>query len=127
MPGLEIDGRRIQAREGQTILDVCREHGIYVPSLCYHPRLKKGDPVGSAWWRWSRSQACSLPAILQFTTIWSSGQIREGLAARRGILEFLLASGDHNCMICEANGTCELQEAAYRLGIEAASLPEPAG
>ena len=30
------------------------------------------------------------------------------------VLELLLASGNHNCLICEANGVCELQALAYR-------------
>ncbi|MDP2350921.1 MAG: 2Fe-2S iron-sulfur cluster-binding protein, partial [Chloroflexota bacterium] len=27
------------ARPGQTVLQVAREQGAYVPSLCYHPRV----------------------------------------------------------------------------------------
>lgn len=36
---IEIDGRTLTAREGQTILDVCRDAGIEVPTLCYEPKL----------------------------------------------------------------------------------------
>ena len=36
---IEIDGRTLVAREGQTILDVCRDAGIEVPTLCYEPKL----------------------------------------------------------------------------------------
>ena len=36
---LEIDGRTLSARAGQTILEVCRDHGIEVPTLCYEPKL----------------------------------------------------------------------------------------
>ena len=36
---IEIDGRRLTGREGQTILDVCRDNGIEVPTLCYEPKL----------------------------------------------------------------------------------------
>jgi len=43
------------------------------------------------------------------------------LAAQRAILEFMLASGDHNCLICEAGGRCELQKAAYHLGLDSVS------
>jgi formate dehydrogenase major subunit len=37
--GLEIDGRTLTGRAGQTILDVCRDNGIEVPTLCYEPKL----------------------------------------------------------------------------------------
>jgi len=36
---VEIDGRTYQGRAGQTILDVCRDNGIEVPTLCYEPKL----------------------------------------------------------------------------------------
>jgi formate dehydrogenase major subunit len=36
---IEIDGRTLTGRSGQTILDVCRDNGIEVPTLCYEPKL----------------------------------------------------------------------------------------
>ncbi len=36
---LQIDGRTLTGRVGQTILEVCRENGIEVPTLCYEPKL----------------------------------------------------------------------------------------
>ena len=39
-----IDGTSYPAEEGQTALQVAREHGINIPTLCYHPALK---PSGS--------------------------------------------------------------------------------
>ncbi len=34
-----IDGRTLTGRAGQTILEVCRDNGIEVPTLCYEPKL----------------------------------------------------------------------------------------
>ena len=36
---IEVDGRLITGLEGQTILEVCRDNGIEVPTLCYEPKL----------------------------------------------------------------------------------------
>jgi NADPH-dependent glutamate synthase beta subunit-like oxidoreductase/formate hydrogenlyase subunit 6/NADH:ubiquinone oxidoreductase subunit I/ferredoxin len=36
---LEVDGRLIEGFEGQTILEVCRDNGIEIPTLCYEPKL----------------------------------------------------------------------------------------
>ena len=36
---LEVDGRVVEGRQGQTILEVCRDNGIEVPTLCYEPKL----------------------------------------------------------------------------------------
>jgi len=37
---LVIDGQEVAAEEGQTILEVARENGIEIPTLCYHPLLE---------------------------------------------------------------------------------------
>ncbi len=37
--------------------------------------------------------------------------------ARRLAIELLLASGNHNCTTCEANGDCQLQDLAYQHGM----------
>jgi bidirectional [NiFe] hydrogenase diaphorase subunit len=37
---------------------------------------------------------------------------------RRTILEFLFAEGNHICSVCVANGHCELQTMAQRLGMD---------
>src|SRR5215218_7397327 len=36
---VEVDGKQFTGREGQTILDICRDNGIDVPTLCYEPKL----------------------------------------------------------------------------------------
>jgi len=36
---IEVDGRQVTGREGQTILEVCRDNGIEIPTLCYEPKL----------------------------------------------------------------------------------------
>jgi bidirectional [NiFe] hydrogenase diaphorase subunit len=41
---MTIDGREIQATEGQTVLEAAKENQIKIPHLCYHPALK---PSGS--------------------------------------------------------------------------------
>jgi bidirectional [NiFe] hydrogenase diaphorase subunit len=36
---ITIDGRKLEARENQTVLQVAREHGIDIPTLCAHEAL----------------------------------------------------------------------------------------
>jgi formate dehydrogenase major subunit len=36
---IEVDGRTVEGLEGQTILEVCRDNGIEIPTLCYEPKL----------------------------------------------------------------------------------------
>ena len=35
----DIDGKPIETEEGRTILQAAREHGIHIPTLCYHANL----------------------------------------------------------------------------------------
>ena len=44
MLNITIDGRSLEAREGQTILEVAREAGIHIPTLCY---LAERSAIGS--------------------------------------------------------------------------------
>ncbi len=37
---INIDGKNIEATEGQTILAVAQSHNIHIPTLCHDPRLK---------------------------------------------------------------------------------------
>ncbi len=40
MINLTIDNKNIQAEEGQTLLEVARQNGIPIPTLCYHESLE---------------------------------------------------------------------------------------
>ena len=43
---MKLDGRDVVARPGQTILDVCKENGIEIPTLCFDEQLR---PSGECW------------------------------------------------------------------------------
>ena len=41
---LTIDDKPIEVEEGRSLLEACRENGIHIPTLCYHPAL---EPYGA--------------------------------------------------------------------------------
>ena len=41
---LTIDDKAIEVPEGRSLLEACRENGIHIPTLCYHPAL---EPYGA--------------------------------------------------------------------------------
>jgi NADH dehydrogenase/NADH:ubiquinone oxidoreductase subunit G len=41
---LTIDDQAVEVQEGRSLLEACREYGIHVPTLCYHPAL---EPYGA--------------------------------------------------------------------------------
>jgi len=116
---LTINGNIVEAREGQTVLQAARENGIYIPSLCYHP---KTGPAG-------KCRACVVEVEgmrglqTSCTVVAKEGMIvatesEKAREAQKLVIDMLISSGQHDCLSCEQNGACELQEAAYRLGIE---------
>ncbi len=40
MIAVTIDGKKIQTAEDRTILEVAREHGLHIPTLCYHEGME---------------------------------------------------------------------------------------
>jgi len=121
---LTINGKNIKTVERKTVLDVARENGIYIPTLCYHPRTRQAgkcricvvEVKGLPGLRVS----CSLEAKDGMVVLTDTGRIIE---TRKMIVELYLSSGSHNCISCEASGVCELQDAAYHLGIEKSGFP----
>lgn len=118
MMKVTIDGRTVETRAGRTILEVAREAGAWIPTLCHHPRL---GPAGicrvcvvEVEGARGLVTSCNTDVRDGMVVHTATDQVRE---ARRTIVELLLADGDHDCLSCEKSGTCELQDAAYRLGI----------
>jgi len=46
---LTIDDKPIEVPENRTLLEACREHGIHIPTLCYHPALEPYVAVYALW------------------------------------------------------------------------------
>ena len=116
---LTIDGRELDAKPGQTILEVAKEAGIYIPTLCYYPgttnvgacRVCVVEVEGAR----TLVASCCMPVNPGMVVKTDTERV---LDARRLVVELLWASGDHNCLTCESNGNCELQDLVYRLKIE---------
>jgi bidirectional [NiFe] hydrogenase diaphorase subunit len=116
---LVVDGRLVSAGEGQTLLDVCRESGAWLPTLCHLDGLSEvgacrlclvevkgaGRPL----------PACSTDPAEGMEVTTQSDRLRR---YRRQIVELLFAERDHICSVCVANGSCELQAVALAVGVD---------
>ncbi len=114
-----IDDKEISCDDNKTVLQIARENGYYIPSLCYHPKLGPASMcrvcVVEVDGMRGLQTACSLKPTEGMHVRTETPRVIE---ARKMVVNLLLANGNHNCISCEVNGACELQEAAYRLGIE---------
>ena len=48
---LTINDKPITGKVGMTVLEVAKEAGIYIPTLCYHPDLPSSREVQNTWFR----------------------------------------------------------------------------
>jgi len=121
---LKIDGRDVSAREDETILEVCRENQIEVPSLCQLDGLSV----------WGGCRLCMVELAGQGRLFAACAtRVAEGMEVstdterlrhyRRLILELLFAERNHVCSVCVSNGHCELQALAQRCGVDHVRLP----
>lgn len=116
---LTIDGRLLSFEKGQTVLEVARGNGIWIPTLCWHAKTGPASRcrvcIVEIEGMRGLQTSCSVPAAEGMNVVTNSEKIR---SYQRTIVENLISNGHHNCMTCEANGNCELQDVAYRLGIK---------
>ncbi|MCW4040524.1 MAG: formate dehydrogenase subunit alpha [Candidatus Bathyarchaeota archaeon] len=116
---LTIDGLQVVGKRGQTILQVAKANGITIPTLCYHPRLEVTGACRICVVDIGRPDrleaACTMPITHGMIVNTNTERV---LRARRMNLELLLANHTIDCLTCEQNGNCALQDLAYDLGIE---------
>jgi formate dehydrogenase major subunit/NADH-quinone oxidoreductase subunit G len=117
---LTIDGKKIKAAEGEKILWVAIDHGIYIPNLC--ALRDKAEPFAACRLCFVEVEgkeepvtACTEP-VEEGMVVHTRGEMALRLA--RTSAELLIASHPINCGHCLKNRTCELQGIAKHLGIK---------
>jgi formate dehydrogenase major subunit len=144
---ITIDGRKLEFTPEETILEVARRNGIFIPTLC---NIKGAQPTGACRvcvveieGGRTLSPACATPASRNMVVHTNSPTV---LDARRTILALLLQSGNHNCAVateysgewtrfqqhvelydqrtdlCPAHSACRLQAYAYRYQVDISGL-----
>ena len=121
---LKIDDKDVSARSDRTILQVAREYGIDIPTMCYLEGLSG----------WGACRLCLVevkgtPKLLPACVT----RVSEGMEVttqsprlqkyRQMIVEMLFSERNHVCSVCVSNGLCELQAMAQKLGITHIDLP----
>ncbi len=118
---ITIDGKRVQAHEGEMVLQVARRAGIEIPTLCVHDAV---EPFGACrlcmvevtkpqWDGWKGLMtACLYPAAPDLQVETGSARVRE---VRRTVLDLLLA---------RCPGSQVIRELAARHGVEQTSFAE---
>lgn len=135
MPHIFIDGQKIEAKDGQTIIEAAYENGLQIPHFCWHPELSvsgncrmclvevglpKRLPDGKFEKDENGNDVVNYFPKLQ---IACATKVAEGMRVRRqqnkvveaqeAVMEFLLINHPLDCPICDEAGQCKLQEYAF--------------
>lgn len=113
-----INGSRFSGAEGMTILEIARENGIDIPTLCHRPEF---TPIGACRVcvvevEGSRTLegSCHTPITEGMVIHTHSPKVLE---TRRTIVELLLASHSGTCYMCDKANVCELRAIAADLDV----------
>ncbi|NLU30726.1 MAG: 2Fe-2S iron-sulfur cluster binding domain-containing protein [Bacteroidales bacterium] len=117
---ININNRPVQVAEGATILEACRSVGIEVPTLCYLKDVSQNASCGVCVVEVKGAKSLLRSCITQVTEgMKISTNSPRAMQARKVNVELLLANHPQDCLICDRNGNCELQELTHALGISA--------
>ena len=119
MADILINGNALKAEVGDNLLDVCEENGFKIPHLCYKDGLSSVGAcrlclVKVKGMRGLVAACCTIVAE-GMEVITEDEELNE---LRRLQLEMILSEHEHNCLTCESNGKCELQDLIYQFGID---------
>jgi NADH-quinone oxidoreductase subunit G len=114
----KIDGKDVQAKKGETILQVARKNEIYIPTMCY---ISKTTPCASC-------RICSVEAegvdgfVLSCNTPPTEGiEIRtnsqELELERTNIMKLYDVNHPLECGVCDKSGECDLQNMTLEFNV----------
>ncbi len=118
MPNIIIDGKKLEFKQGQTIIEAAKDNGIEIPHFCWHPELSVSGNC-----RICLVEVEQMPKlVIACSTIASEGMIvhtnsAKVIAAQNAVMEFLLINHPLDCPICDEAGECKLQEYAYNYSV----------
>jgi len=108
---ITINGKKYQGSPGKTILEVCQENDIFIPTLCYHPDLEvKANCrvcVVEVKGRNKLCTACSTEIEDGMEVLTDSEKVEK---VRKINLELIFAAHVEKCPTCVRDGECLLQD-----------------
>ncbi|MDD3494649.1 MAG: NADH-dependent [FeFe] hydrogenase, group A6 [Dysgonamonadaceae bacterium] len=115
---ITVNHQPIEVDKGMTIWQACNSIGINIPSLCYFKDISANASCGVCVVEVKGVQTLLRSCITEVTEgmeiITDSPRVRE---ARKVNVELLLANHPEDCLQCDRNLNCELQQLAFNLGI----------
>ncbi len=121
---ITIDGKEIQTREGEFILNAARANDIFVPAICYLTRCSPTLACRICLVEADGKQvyACNAKAKDGMDITTSTENIEK---ERRAIMEVYDVNHPLQCGVCDQSGECELQNYTLEIGVDSQSYAIP--
>jgi bidirectional [NiFe] hydrogenase diaphorase subunit len=121
---LTINGQQVSGKADESLLEIARQHGISLPTLCHLDgltdvgacRLCLVEIEGTA----KLHPACVMKPVEGMVVRTDTDRLRR---YRRMIVELLASEGNHHCAVCVVNNHCDLQNLAYEVGLQYVRFP----
>jgi NADH-quinone oxidoreductase subunit G len=114
---IEVDGKPVEARKGQMIMEVTDRIGVYIPRFCYHEKLSIAANCRMCLVEVENvpkpMPACATP-VVEGAKVFTRSPA--AISAQKATMEFLLINHPLDCPICDQGGECELQDLALGYG-----------
>jgi NADH-quinone oxidoreductase subunit G len=116
---ITVDGKVMEAKQGEMIIAAAERGGTYIPRFCWHPRMR---PVGMCRMclvevkgprGFALMPACYVPVADGQEVVTDSPKVKK---AQDGVLEFLLINHPLDCPVCDRGGECPLQDQTFAFG-----------
>ena len=122
---IEVDGKILEARKGQMLIQVTDAHDIYVPRFCYHKKLSVAANCRMCLVEVEKAPkplpACATP-VMDGMKVRTRSKL--AMEAQKSVMEFLLINHPLDCPICDQGGECELQDLAMGYGRDVSRYQE---
>jgi formate dehydrogenase alpha subunit len=115
---ITLDGREVSGYPGMTILELARESGVNIPTLCHDPQLPSIGACRVCLVENEQSGAllasCVTPIASGMVINTHSPRVIE---RRKTIVKLMLTSHPDSCLVCDKGNRCQLRQIASDLGI----------
>lgn len=125
MVEIEIDGKKVEVKEGSMVMDAANQLGTYIPHFCYHKKLSIAANCRMCLVEVEKAPkplpACATPVTPGMIVRTHS---EKAVRAQKDVMQFLLLNHPLDCPICDQGGECQLQDLAVGYGPSASRYHE---
>ncbi|MFK5937517.1 MAG: 2Fe-2S iron-sulfur cluster-binding protein [Sulfurimonas sp.] len=114
----KIDGQSVEAKAGETILQVARKNDIYIPTMCY---ISKTTPCASCRMCVVKAEglddfilSCNTTPTENVEIITNTTELEQ---ERTNIMKLYDVNHPLECGVCDKSGECDLQNKTLEFGV----------